>query len=75
MLNAINLFDLAFEGTIKYSNCKFEVKIKTDPPDGQTDRQTNSLTPYEGIHIFLSVKFATSLLPSLARGIIYKGLT
>ena len=30
--------------------------------DGQTDRQTNSLTPYTGVGgFFLSVKFASSL--------------
>ena len=33
----------------------------------QTDRQTDSLTPYTGgCGFFLSVKFATSLLASLA---------
>ena len=33
----------------------------------QTDRQTNSLTPYTGMGVFfLQVKFATSLLASLA---------
>ena len=33
----------------------------------QTDRQTNSLTPYTGgCGFFLQVKFATSLLASLA---------
>ena len=35
--------------------------------DRQTDRQTNSLTPYTGgCGFFLQVKFATSLLASLA---------
>ena len=35
-----------------------------------TDRQTNSLTPYTGVcRFFLSVKFATSLLASLAGGL------
>ena len=33
----------------------------------QTDRQTNSLTPHTGVcGFFLSVKFATSLLTTLA---------
>ena len=37
--------------------------------DKQTDRQTNSLTPYLGVCGFLfSVKFATFLLASLAGG-------
>ena len=36
----------------------------------QSDRQTNSLTPYTGVFgFFLSVKFATSLLTSLAGGL------
>ena len=36
-----------------------------------TDRQTNSLTPYTGVcGFFLQVKFATSLLTSLAGGLI-----
>ena len=40
----------------------------------QTDRQTNSLTPYTGVcGFFLQVKFATSLLASLA-GDKYKNL-
>ena len=35
----------------------------------RTDRQTNSLTPYTGVcGFFLSIKFATSLLASLAGG-------
>ena len=35
----------------------------------KTDRQTNSLTPYTGVcGFFLQVKFATSLLTSLAGG-------
>ena len=36
----------------------------------QRDRRTNSLTPYTGVcGFFLSVKFATSLLASLAGGL------
>ena len=36
----------------------------------QTDRQTNSLTPFMGgVDFFLSVKFSTSLLASLAGGL------
>ena len=36
----------------------------------RTDRQTNSLTPHRGVcRFFLSVKFATSLLASLAGGL------
>ena len=39
-----------------------------------TDRQTNSLTPYTGVCVFfLSVKFVTSLLASLAGG-LFSGL-
>ena len=38
--------------------------------DRQTDRQTNSLTPYTGgCGFFLQVKFSTSLLASLAGGL------
>ena len=38
--------------------------------DRQTDRQTNSKAPYTGVcGFFLSVKFATSLLASLAGGL------
>ena len=38
--------------------------------DRQTDRQTNSLTTYMGVcGFFLSVKYATSLLALLARGL------
>ena len=41
--------------------------VKIQQTDGQTDRQTNSLTPYTGVcRFFLSVKFANSLLSSLA---------
>ena len=37
--------------------------------DRQTDRQTNSLTPFRGVcRFFLSVKFTTSLLTLLASG-------
>ena len=37
--------------------------------DRQTERQTNSLTPFTGVwEFFLSVKFATSLLAWLAGG-------
>ena len=37
--------------------------------DRQTDKQTNSLTPYTRVcGFFLSVKFVTSLLASLAGG-------
>ena len=45
------------------------VKVDHRQTDGQTDRQTNSLTQYIGVcEIFISVKFATSLLASLAGG-------
>ena len=39
-----------------------------------TDRQTNTLTPYAGVcGFFLPVKFATSLLASLAGGLTKNG--
>ena len=47
------------------------VKVYHRRTDRQTDRQTNSLTPYTGVcGFFLLVKFATSLLASLAGGLI-----
>ena len=42
--------------------------VKNLETDRQTDKQTNSLTPFTGVcRFFLSVKFATFLLALLAR--------
>ena len=51
---------------IKYLGSKFVT-------DGRKNRQTNYLIPYTGVcGFFVSVKFATSLLASLAGGYIRK---
>ena len=48
---------------------KLIIGVKVD--HRQTDRQINSLTPYTGVcGFFLSIKYATSLLASLAGGFI-----
>ena len=44
--------------------------IEVEICNRQTDRQKNSLTPYTGVcGFFLQIKFATSLLASLAGGL------
>ena len=51
---------------------KFAILSKNCVTDGQTNRQTYYLTPYKGVcGFFLSVKFATPLLASLARDKVY----
>ena len=57
-----------FETYLRYHKMD-EGYITLSQTDRQTDRQTNTLAPYTGVcGFFLSVKFATYLLASLAGG-------